>query len=156
MSAKAMRLAFVAVLAAGCASSANYPRDHLAQRVCPPDVSIQDPYRGTSSNTEVAYDKGSSHGDSPENASQAIVPVAATVSEASDLSQPTAQVPPAPAPSTSPQSGPTGGEPGQVGQITLSEAIETAFRHQPRLRVYLESIDEAQGRADVAFAPYLP
>jgi outer membrane protein len=47
-------------------------------------------------------------------------------------------------------------EPGQVGKITLPEAIETAFRMQPRLRVFLESIDEAQGRADVAFAPFLP
>jgi outer membrane protein TolC len=45
---------------------------------------------------------------------------------------------------------------GQVGQITLPEAIETSFRMQPRLRVFLESIDEAQGRADVAFAPFLP
>jgi outer membrane protein len=155
MSAKAMRLALVAVLAAGCASSANYPRDQLAQRVCPPDVSTADPYRGTSSNTAVAHDKGLSHGDSPENASQAIVPVAATVSAASDVSEPTAQVPPAPAP-TIPQSGLASGESGQVGQITLPEAIESAFRYQPRLRVYLESINEAQGRADVAFSPYLP
>ncbi len=47
-------------------------------------------------------------------------------------------------------------EPGQVGQITLPEAIETSFRMQPRLRVFLESVDEAQGHADVAFAPFLP
>jgi outer membrane protein len=52
--------------------------------------------------------------------------------------------------------GSVGTEPGQVGKITLPEAIETSFRMQPRLRVFLESVDEAQGRADVAFAPFLP
>jgi outer membrane protein TolC len=44
--------------------------------------------------------------------------------------------------------------PGQV--LGLQEAIETAFRMQPRLRVYLEGIEQARGGETIAFAPFLP
>src|SRR5262249_47771416 len=44
-------------------------------------------------------------------------------------------------------------EPGQP--LTLAEAIDTAFRQQPRLRVYLESIEQAWRGEDIAFAPFL-
>jgi outer membrane protein TolC len=40
--------------------------------------------------------------------------------------------------------------------LTLAEAIDTAFREQPRLRVYLEGIEQAQRGEDIAFAPFLP
>jgi outer membrane protein TolC len=40
--------------------------------------------------------------------------------------------------------------------LTLDEAIDTAFRQQPRLRVYLESVEQAQRGEDIAFAPFLP
>jgi outer membrane protein TolC len=40
--------------------------------------------------------------------------------------------------------------------LTLAEAIDTAFRQQPRLRVYLESIEQARRGEDIAFAPFLP
>jgi hypothetical protein len=40
--------------------------------------------------------------------------------------------------------------------LTLPEAIDTAFRQQPRLRVYLESAEQAQRGEDIAFAPFLP
>jgi outer membrane protein TolC len=43
-----------------------------------------------------------------------------------------------------------------TGPITLPEAIDLALRYQPRLRVYEERIEEARGRSDVAFAPFLP
>jgi outer membrane protein TolC len=46
------------------------------------------------------------------------------------------------------------GEPAQT--ITLPEAIDTAFRQQPRLRVYLESVEQARRGEDIAFAPFLP
>ena len=46
------------------------------------------------------------------------------------------------------------GEPGQP--LTLSQAIETAFRQQPRLRVYLETVEQARRTEDIAFAPFLP
>jgi outer membrane protein TolC len=40
--------------------------------------------------------------------------------------------------------------------LTLAGAIDTAFRQQPRLRVYLESVEQAQRGEDIAFAPFLP
>src|SRR5262249_34776424 len=40
--------------------------------------------------------------------------------------------------------------------LTLAEAIKTAFREQPRLRVYLETLNQAQRTKEIAFAPYLP
>jgi outer membrane protein TolC len=45
-------------------------------------------------------------------------------------------------------------EPSQT--LTLAEAIETAFRQQPRLRVYLETVEQARRGEDIAFAPFLP
>src|SRR5262249_57639501 len=45
-------------------------------------------------------------------------------------------------------------EPGQA--LTLPDAISLAFRLQPRLRVSLESIQQARGREDIAFAAFLP
>ncbi len=44
-----------------------------------------------------------------------------------------------------------GGQP-----LTLPDAIALAYRRQPRLRVYLESIEQARGLSDVAYAPFLP
>jgi outer membrane protein TolC len=52
------------------------------------------------------------------------------------------------------QADPPLGEHGQT--LTLPEAIETAFRLQPRLRVYLESVEQARRAEDIAFAPFLP
>src|SRR5262249_10563908 len=40
--------------------------------------------------------------------------------------------------------------------LTLAEAIKTAFRGQPRLRVYLETLNQAERTKEIAFAPYLP
>ena len=40
--------------------------------------------------------------------------------------------------------------------LSLDEAIGTAFEQQPRLRVYLEGIEQARGAEEIAFAPYLP
>jgi outer membrane protein TolC len=45
---------------------------------------------------------------------------------------------------------------GPTQTLTLAEAIDTAFRQQPRLRASLESIQQAQGREDIAFAAFLP
>jgi outer membrane protein TolC len=47
-----------------------------------------------------------------------------------------------------------GCEPGQL--LTLPDAITLAFRLQPRLRASLESIQQARGREDIAFAAFLP
>jgi outer membrane protein TolC len=40
--------------------------------------------------------------------------------------------------------------------LTLNDAIALAFRLQPRLRASLESIQQARGRTDIAFAAFLP
>jgi outer membrane protein len=40
--------------------------------------------------------------------------------------------------------------------LALDDAIALAFQRQPRLRVYLEGIQQATGRSDIAFAPFLP
>jgi outer membrane protein TolC len=40
--------------------------------------------------------------------------------------------------------------------ITLTEAIRLALEYQPRLRVFRERVEEARGRSDVAFSPFLP
>jgi outer membrane protein TolC len=40
--------------------------------------------------------------------------------------------------------------------LTLAEAIDAAFHQQPRLRVYLESVEQARRAEDIAFAPFLP
>ncbi len=46
------------------------------------------------------------------------------------------------------------GEPAQT--LTLAEAIDLALRQQPRLRVVLESVEQARRGEDIAFAPFLP
>ncbi|HEX3870129.1 MAG TPA: hypothetical protein VHV77_06825, partial [Pirellulales bacterium] len=43
-----------------------------------------------------------------------------------------------------------------IGQLNLPSAINLAFRIQPRLRVYLASVAQARGTADIAYAPFLP
>ena len=40
--------------------------------------------------------------------------------------------------------------------MSLQEAIATSFRLQPRLRVYLEGVEQARGGEQIAFAPFLP
>jgi outer membrane protein len=167
MLAKPVRFALAAVFAAGCASSANRPHDHLAERICPPDGTIADPSSSATLTTaKAAPSNVAQEPESPSgNTAQTITPVVATSSESSEALQspdkmlPEAPgIPPAPSapPSTSAPSGSADGGSGQGGQITLPEAIETSFRMQPRLRVFLAGVEEAKGRSDVAFAPYLP
>jgi outer membrane protein TolC len=38
----------------------------------------------------------------------------------------------------------------------VSEAIDLAYQMQPQLRVYLEGVRQAQGKSEIAFAPFLP
>jgi outer membrane protein TolC len=42
------------------------------------------------------------------------------------------------------------------GPLTLPDAVALAFQLQPRLRASLESIRQARGREDIAFAAFLP
>lgn len=163
MSRKPLRLAVAAVFAAGCASSSGRPADHLAERICPPGISTVDSSRAKPSGREVA-NNGTHQPDSPlGHASQTVIPASATDGPTSGSSETSAKlpgdrgetlIPPPPANASSTPSVET--SQAQVERITLPEAIETAFRMQPRLRVFLEGINEAQGRADVAFSPFLP
>jgi outer membrane protein TolC len=43
-----------------------------------------------------------------------------------------------------------------IRYLTLADAVATAFRLQPRLRVYLEGVEQARRAEDIAFAPFLP
>jgi outer membrane protein TolC len=52
------------------------------------------------------------------------------------------------------RAGETPCEPAQT--LTLAEAIDTAFRQQPRLRVFLENVEQARRGEDIAFVPFLP
>ena len=47
-------------------------------------------------------------------------------------------------------------ESGNSRFFTLGEAIETAFRQQPRLRVFFENVEQARRGEEIAFAPFLP
>jgi HAE1 family hydrophobic/amphiphilic exporter-1 len=51
---------------------------------------------------------------------------------------------------------PVGLDHGPGQPLALADAIALAFRLQPRLRVSLESIEQARGREDIAFAAFLP
>jgi outer membrane protein TolC len=53
-----------------------------------------------------------------------------------------------------PQGREAGRQPGQP--LTLADALDLAFRLQPRLRASLESIQQARGKEDIAFAAFLP
>jgi outer membrane protein TolC len=53
-----------------------------------------------------------------------------------------------------PPAGDAAGEPRQT--LSLPDAVALAFRLQPRLRASLESIQQARGREDIAFAAFLP
>jgi outer membrane protein TolC len=55
---------------------------------------------------------------------------------------------------TRPQGSSAGCDPGPT--LSLPDAITMAFRLQPRLRASLESIQQARGREDIAFAAFLP
>jgi outer membrane protein TolC len=72
-----------------------------------------------------------------------------------------------PAPETPAPTGQMPPSPGTVSQpvvvdrvpcqpLTLPDAIALAFEFQPRLRASLESIAQARGREDIAFAAFLP
>jgi outer membrane protein len=44
----------------------------------------------------------------------------------------------------------------QAQTLALPQAIDLAFRQQPRLRVYLETVEQARRAEEIAFAPFLP
>ncbi len=69
--------------------------------------------------------------------------------------QSTPEMPPPPeAVAAPPQNQMIGGEYHQI--LSLPSAIDLAFRMQPKLRVVLESIQQARAKEDIAFSAFLP
>src|SRR5262249_11900176 len=60
-----------------------------------------------------------------------------------------------PPPAHSPSLAKGGHEPGPDA-LTLDDAVDLAFKNQPRLRLYQERVLQARSRGDAAFAAYLP
>jgi outer membrane protein TolC len=123
------------VCAVGCHHERYGSGDDLAQRILPPaDVEGQDnlPAAGKAPADTI----GSNPGGAGQSAKR----------DAANPAPPTA--------SALPPEGAAGCQPGQP--LTLPGAIALAFRMQPRLRASLESIQQARGREDIAFAAFLP
>ena len=142
MSVRLVRIALIAFFAAGCASSANRSPDHLAERICAPPASVVDPSRATPTGTDSCSKQG------VPGSSQTITPVAATATSPLDgsaphLEQAQVQRPRDAVGAPNSTSTPAGSvataaqqtEQEQSEQITLAQAIETAYRSQPRLRI---------------------
>jgi outer membrane protein TolC len=119
-------------LAAGCAHPAGGLGDSLAARIHPPEP-VEPP-------AAAPVRLGAAVAGDPQ----------APRAEA-DGSQPSGQALPPPPSAAVLETDRT-----VCGPLTLPDAIALAFRLQPKLRVYLENVEQARGRADIAFAPFLP
>jgi outer membrane protein TolC len=119
----------------GCAHGRGGCQEGLAQRILPP-LNLDAPQEVSTAPTT---------GQPAAGGTQAPPGQAPSSNEAAN---PGAQL------SIPPQGSPGSHEPAQT--LALPEAIETAFRLQPRLRVYLESVEQARRAEDIAFAPFLP
>jgi outer membrane protein len=133
------RLLCVAALAlsVGCSSSGGLRSDVLAARILPsmdtaPMASVRS-----------QYDRASA---SPRPVIQARADV--PVSKAGDTDLPKLEALPPPEPATD------NCVPCQP--LHLPDAIATAFRMQPRLRVFLETVEQARGAETIAAAPFYP
>ena len=152
------------VLVTGCAQSRNDLQDTLARRVMPDEVAS-----GQSSS------RGEGKGD-PATTDANVRPAAAAQpgpgAEARSEGDRSSAIPPAivepPQRTNSDHSSPAPSLPSDSDQATLeaiaasgkpltvSEAIDVAFRAQPRLRAQLETIDQARGLQQIAFSAFLP
>jgi outer membrane protein TolC len=156
-----VRVLFAALLSAGCASSRVGWPDPLARvNSASSAEGLQPQSAATASIISPARGSATPGVDSQsENGLQLVASFSPADAPPAEGSSAAARSPntngPARAPAVVPdETVPTNGT--QVGQITLPDAIQIAYRTQPRLRVFLEGIHEAQGNADIAFSPYLP
>jgi outer membrane protein len=147
------------LLTGGCTSAPSATRDSLEQRIQPPPEAPLEPSRPAVVQADApGCGNPATEGDlTAADASPQVIPASAVENAPNSVTPPEYPLnrPPMPGPDNVSE------QPGerdrtQVGAITLQDAINLAFRMQPRLRVFLASIGEAQGRADVAFAPFLP
>jgi outer membrane protein len=153
-----LRVVAVALLSAGCAASGIGPTVPLARTNSAPSTVAVPPQATLTASTSPPP----SHAATAPVESQTGVQMVASFSPAetppaggTQTAAPPNFNAPARAPAAAPDEPvPQNGTP--VGQLTLPEAIQIAYRTQPRLRVYLEGIHEAQGTEEIAFSPYLP
>jgi outer membrane protein len=130
-------------LAAGCAHGDPLPAQALAERILPPPEVQAAPAAAV-----LPPD------DSPTPLPQGAVrlgPATAVPPGAAESGHKTGEVEKA---AGHTQAGPEA--PAPCAPLTLPDAIALAFRLQPRLRASLESIQQAQGKEDIAFAAFLP
>jgi outer membrane protein TolC len=122
------------ILLAGCSHSKDCPYDSLVARILPVDgVVAADLHQG-----ETALPERSAVPDSGASA-ESLPPPRELPEQPADAGTTFASCRPSP-----------------EQCLGLHDAIDTAFRTQPRLRVYLEGIEQARGGATIAFAPFLP
>ena len=117
-------------LAAGCSHHESVVPEGLAGRILPPpDAPVTTGSEAAARTTQTSGEADKpAEADKPEGQSK--------------------PGPNAPAPSAAPEV--------SCKPLTLTDAIGLAFRLQPRLRASLESIAQARGREDIAFAAFLP
>ena len=169
------------VLVTGCAQSRTDLQDTLARRVMPDEVaSGQSTSRGEGKGDRATTDANVKPAGSP-NQLQALRPVPTRSiqdrqqvqgAQARSEGDRSSAIPPAivepPKRRNSDDSSPATALPSDSDQATLeaiaasgkpltvSEAIDVAFRFQPRLRAQLETIAQARGLQQIAFSAFLP
>ena len=152
------------VLVTGCAQSRTDLQDTLARRVMPDEVTSGQ----STSRDEGKGDRATTDANVRPAAAAQPGPGAQARSEGDRSSA----IPPAivepPQRRNSDHSSPAPSLPSDSDQATLeaiaasgkpltvSEAIDVAFRSQPRLRAQLETIDQARGLQQIAFSAFLP
>src|SRR5262249_45311003 len=119
-------------LAVGCSHPGSLSPQELAERILPPpDVPAPGPPEAPVPTPQTGTGEGNNSGDVEGTAGQ---------------------TPPGPNASSQPVTL----DRVPCGPLTLPDAIALAFRLQPQLRASLESIQQARGREDIAFAAFLP
>jgi outer membrane protein TolC len=119
----------------GCSPERYGCQEGLAQRILPPvNLDVRD---------ELPTPKRMAQETSGESQARSGQPKAGDDTDPKEVKQPTAAQG-------------SGIAPEPTLTLTLAEAIDTAFQQQPRLRVYLESVEQARRGEDIAFAPFLP
>jgi outer membrane protein len=131
-----LKLAWSLVLASllGCSHGRRSDQGDLAQRILPPSIDTPEGLPTPQKAVEEASGEsqarpGQSESSHEAGSADATLPAPTPVSEVSCEGDQT---------------------------LTLPEAIDTAFRQQPRLRVYMEGVEQARRGEDIAFAPFLP
>jgi outer membrane protein TolC len=107
-------------------------QEGLAQRILPPlNVDTHEALSAPSKTAQEAVDGNGATAEPERGQKVDATPALPAPSEASVFCQP-------------------------VQTLTLPDAVTLAFQLQPRLRASLESIQQARGREDIAFAAFLP